>query len=472
LFFFRLAAGLMLARDSTQDFREEPAMTRDVLDVDLPGDIVHPQDSDYDTARAVFNSMIDRRPLAVVRCRETADVIRGVVFAAEHDLPLAIRGGGHNVAGYAVCDGGIMLDLSPMKGLRVDPQRRIAQAGPGLTLGELDRGTQQHGLATPLGVVSMTGVAGLTLGGGLGWLNGKYGLACDNLLAAEVVTADGEVLRASADQNADLFWGLRGGGGNFGVVTSFTYRLHPVGPVLAGGLCYPWARADEALRCHHEFVAAAPDELSTAVSLGLDPDSGEPLVTVAVCYCGSLEEGQRILRPLRAFGPPVADTIAVMPYVTWQSAPDAGFPSGRLHYWKAGWLRQLTPAAIETIMRFVPPMPSAASGVGLQRMGGAASRVAPSETAFAQRAEQYDFLILSQWGDPRDSERNLEWTRALFAAMQPHLESAAYVNNLGAEGADRVRAAYGENYSRLARVKRAYDPRNVFRLNQNIIPAT
>jgi FAD/FMN-containing dehydrogenase len=446
-------------------------MTTRALYVDLPGEVVRPGDATYDEVRAVFNGMIDRRPLAVLRCRETADVARGVAFARERDLPLSIRGGGHNVAGNAVCDGGIMLDLSPMKDLRVDPDRRIARAGPGLTLGELDAGTQQHGLATPLGAVSVTGIAGLTLGGGLGWLNGKHGLTCDNLLVAEVMTADGDVLLASAEENADLFWGLRGGGGNFGVVTSFTYRLHPVGPVLAGGLSYPWTRVREALRFHHEFMAAAPVELSTAVALALGP-AGEPVVTVAVCYCGPHEEGERVLRPLRAFGPPVADSIAAVPYLAWQSASDAGWPAGRLHYWKAGWLRQLTDAAIETMQRFVPRMPSITSGVGLQRMGGAASRVAPSATAFAQRAEQYDFLITSQWPDPRDSAPNLQWTRAFFAAMQPHLESAAYVNNLGVEGQERVRAAYGDNYPRLAELKRTYDPSNVFRLNQNIAITT
>ncbi|MDQ2708948.1 MAG: BBE domain-containing protein [Actinomycetota bacterium] len=264
---------------------------------------------------------------------------------------------------------------------------------------------------------------------------------------------------------------LLGGGGNFGVVTSFTYRLHPVGPVLAGGLSYPWTRIQESLRFHHEFMAAAPDELSTHVSLALDP-AGEPVVTVAVCYCGSHEEGERVLRPLRAFGPPVADTIGAVPYLAWQSAPDAGWPSGRQHYWKAGWLRHLTDAAIETMALHVPRIPSATSGVGLQRMGGAASRVAASATAFAQRAEQYDFLIASQWPDPRHSAQNLEWTQAFFAAMQPHLESAAYVNNLGAEGQERVRAAYGDNYPRLAALKQTYDPANVFRLNQNIATAT
>jgi hypothetical protein len=326
-------------------------------------------------------------------------------------------------------------------------------------------------LATPLGVMSGTGIAGLTLGGGLGWLNGRYGLTCDNLTAAEVVTADGDLLRVGPQEHPDLFWALRGGGGNFGVVTAFSYRLHPVGPVLAGGLAYPWAKAAEVLRFHDDFVATAPDELSTAVSLALDP-TGQPAVGFAVCWCGSPEDGERVLAPLRAFGPPLADTIGVTSYAAWQSAPDARFPIGRLHYWKSGYLRDLTPGAIETLLEHVPQMPSAMSGVGLQRLHGAAGRVAPTATAFPHRADQYDLLILSQWENPEDSRRNIAWTRGLFDALQPHLQDAVYVNNLGAEGPDRVRSAYGPNYPRLAEVKRAYDPTNVFRLNQNIAPET
>jgi FAD/FMN-containing dehydrogenase len=341
--------------------------------------------------------------------------------------------------------------------------------GPGLLLGDLDRGTQRFGLATPLGVVSMTGIAGLTLGGGLGWLNGRFGLACDNLLAAEVVTADGELLEVGPDEHADLFWAIRGGGGNFGVVTSFVYRLHRVGPVLAGGLAHPWARAADALRFHDDFLMTAPDELSTAVSLGVGP-TGEPAVGIAVCWCGGLEDGERALAPLRAFGPPLADSIGPTSYVSWQSAPDAGFPRGRLHHWKSGWLRHLTDAALDTLLEHVPQMPSSMSGVGLQHMHGAAGRVPGDATAFPHRADQYDFLILSQWADPADSSRNTAWTRGLFDAMTPHLEDAVYVNNLGAEGPDRVRAAYGSNYARLAEVKKAHDPTNVFRLNQNITP--
>jgi FAD/FMN-containing dehydrogenase len=438
--------------------------------LDVPGDVLRPGDAGYDSARAVFNAMIDRRPLAVVRCHDAADVARGIAFARDHDLVLSVRGGGHNVAGSAVCDGGIMLDLSPMTGVRVDPERRLAQAGAGLLLGDLDRATQRHGLATPLGVMSRTGIAGLTLGGGLGWLNGRYGLACDNLVAAEVVTADGEVLRVGPEEHTDLLWGLRGGGGNFGVVTSFGYRLHPVGPVLAGGLSFPWDAAGDVLRFHDEFMAAAPDELTTAVSLALGP-SGAPMLSLGVCWCGSPDEGERVLRPLRAFGRPALDAITVMPYVALQSAPDAGFPLGMQHYWKSGYLRHLTDEAIGTLLEIVRGMPPGVSGIGLQALRGAAARVPVAATAFPHRADQYDFLILAQWADPEESARTIAWARESFAAMAPHLEDAVYVNNLGVEGPDRVRSAYGPNRGRLAELKQVYDPANVFRLNQNIAPA-
>jgi hypothetical protein len=437
----------------------------------LRGSVVGPGDCGYDRVRAVFNGMIDRRPLAVIRCGDASDVLRCITFARRHDLPLSVRGGGHSVAGNAVGDGAVMLDLSGMKAVRVDPDARTVRAEPGLTLGEFDRATQAFGLATTLGVVSVTGIAGLTLGGGLGWLNGRYGLACDNLISADVATADGQLLRASAEENEDLFWGIRGGGGNFGVVTSFEYQLHPVDRVLAGGLSYPLSMAPLVLRFYDDFVKAAPDELSTSVSLGLTP-AGEPTVSITVCYCGPIEEGEHAVRPLRAFRSPADDTIQPTPYIVLQSARDEGFPSGRLHYWKSGWLRDVTDGAIETLMQFIPQIPSSASGVGLQQMHGVASRVAPSATAFPHRAEQYDFLIGSQWSDATDSDRNVRWTRALFEAMEPHLEESVYVNNLGDEGPGRVQAAYGENYERLVSVKRTYDPDNFFRANQNIDPST
>jgi FAD/FMN-containing dehydrogenase len=439
------------------------------LPPDFPAEVLRPDDAAYDDARSVFNAMIDRRPLVIVRCRSTEDVLRGVLLAREHDLVLSVRGGGHNVAGNAVCDGGVMLDLSPMRAVRVDPAARTAVAGPGALLGDLDRATQANGLATPLGVMSGTGIAGLTLGGGLGWLGGRFGLACDNLVAAEVVTAGGDVRTVDAETYPDLLWGLRGGGGNFGVVTAFTYALHPVGPVLAGGLVHPWSAAADVLRFHDEFVATAPDELATAVSVFRDPDAG-PLVSIGLCWSGDLADGERVLAPLRAFGAPLADTVTTLAYVDWQSAPDASYPRGRQHYWKSGYLRSLPDAAIDVLLDAVPDMPSTASGIGLQGMRGAASRVPVDATAFPHRTPQYDFLILGQWEDPADSERNIGWARRTFTAMTPHLADAVYVNNLGAEGPDRVRAAYGANHDRLVALKAKYDPDNVLRLNQNIKP--
>src|SRR5215212_9541985 len=435
----------------------------------LRGELIRPEDDGYDAARAVFNGMIDRHPALIARCAGVADVIKAVNFARTHNLPLSVRGGAHSVAGNAVCDGGVMLDLSRVKGMRVDPVRQTAQAQAGLTLGEFDLETQEFGLATTPGVVSMTGIAGLTLGGGLGWLNGKYGLACDNLISADVVTADVRMLTASEEENEDLFWGIRGGSGNFGVVTSFEYKLRPVGRVLGGGLRYPAAEARDFLRFYHEFASNCPDELSTAASLGHAPDSSV-VVGVAVCYCGPIEEGERVLHPLRTFGSPLEDNIQPMSYQTLQSAADAEFPLGRQHCWKSSWLKQLSDEAIEVMLGFVTEMPSSNSGVGLQQMHGAASRVDPDATAFPHRDEHYDFLIISQWSDPSDSEENIRWTREFFEAMEPFFESGVYVNNLGEEGEDRIKEAYGAHYERLAALKDNYDPTNLFRLNQNIRP--
>jgi FAD/FMN-containing dehydrogenase len=443
---------------------------RELLGTGLEGHVIYPGDALFDRARTVFNGMIDRRPLAVIQCADAFDVVRCIEFARQYDLPLTVRGGGHNVTGNAVRDNALMLDLSGMKAIHIHPDTATVRADPGLTLGEFDRATQKFGLATTLGVVSTTGIAGLTLGGGLGWLNGRYGLACDNVISADVATADGRLLRASEQENQDLFWGIRGGGGNFGVVTAFDYRLHPVDRVLAGGLSYPLSMAPRVLRFYDDFVETAPDQLATAVSLARAPD-GQLTVTIGVCYCGRVDEGERVLRPLRTFQPAVDDSIQLMRYVMLQSSRDEGFPFARLHYWKSGWLRHLSDGAIQTLMEFVPQMPSSVGAVGLQRMSGVACRVPPSATAFAHRFAQYDFLILSQWFEAADSARNVQWTEALFEAMQPHLEKSVYVNNLGDEGTERVRAAYGENYSRLVALKRSYDPDNMFRANQNIDPA-
>jgi hypothetical protein len=444
--------------------------TIESLQTGLRGVLLRPDDSGYNQARKVFNAMIDKMPGLIIRCAGASDVIRSIAFAREHDLSLSIRGGGHSVAGTAVCDGGLMLDMSGMKGVRVDPVERTADAQPGLLLGDLDRETQSFGLATPLGIVSVTGIAGLTLGGGIGWPNGKHGLACDNVRSAEVVTADGQLLVANANENEDLCWGIRGGGGNFGVVTRFTYRLHPVGPVLGGAVVYPLARARNVLRSYHEFMETCPDELATIASFGAGPDGGSVLA-LAVCYLGAIEDGERIIHPLRAFDTPLVDSIQPMDYCALQSGSDGAFPSGRLHFWKASWLKDLTDDAIEVMLRFVAEKPSTATTAALQDMHGAAARVDPTATAFPHRNHHYDFFILSQWTDPAESDENVRWTREFFEAMQPFLERGVYVNDLGNEGEDRVIAAYGANYERLVSLKDRYDPANLFRINHNIRPS-
>jgi FAD/FMN-containing dehydrogenase len=435
----------------------------------LRGTLLRPGDDGYDATRKVYNAMIDKRPALIVRCAGTADVMNAVTFARTHNLLVAVRGGGHSVAGKSVCDGGVLIDLSPMKGIRVDPTHRTAQAQAGLTLGEVDRETQAFGLATPLGTVSDTGIAGLTLGGGAGWLSGKYGLACDNLRSVDVVTADGRFLTASVGEHPDLFWGLRGGSGNFGIVTSFEYQLHPVGPVLGGMVLYEMRQAREVLRFYREFAHTCPDELSTMAAFLTAPD-GNPVLAIVVCHCGALAEGEKALKPLRTFGAPMTDLIQPMPYVEMQRLFDAGWPPGRLHYWKSNFLRTVSDDAIEMLVAYAAAVPSPMTYIVLQQMHGAASRVGPTETAFAHRTEQYFFGIYSVWIDPADSEKNIGWTREFWEAMQPFVERGVYVNDLGEEGDERVRAAYGSNYDRLVAVKNTYDPTNFFRLNQNITP--
>jgi FAD/FMN-containing dehydrogenase len=441
-------------------------MVTRALGQEIRGEVLLPGDRTYDRSRAVFNGMIDRRPAVIIRCAGVSDVIRGVEFARSNELTLSVRAGGHGVAGLAVCEGGVMLDLSPMKGIRVDPAGRTAEAQAGVTLAEFDHETQAFGLATTMGVVSMTGIAGLTLGGGLGWLNGRYGLACDNLLSADVVTATGDLLTASADEHADLFWGLRGGGGNFGVVTSFRYGLHPVRTVIGGGLVYSSTATRQVLRAYREFAGECAADLSTVASVFRGPD-GRPTAAVGVCHCGDAQAAEAALRPLRRIGPPVEDAIGPIEYADLQRRSDAGFPPDQQHYWKSSFLKTLTDDAIEVMIEFVEQMPSPTSGVGLQHLHGAAARVPREATAFPHRDNHHDFLILSQWPDPVDSPRNIDWTRRFYTAMTPFLEGAVYVNNLG-QGEDRVRDAYGANYERLVALKAAYDPTNLFRLNQNL----
>jgi FAD/FMN-containing dehydrogenase len=435
----------------------------------VSGPILLPGDSRYERSRRVFNAMIDRRPAMIIRCAGPGDVMQGVAFAREHGLRLSVKGGGHNVAGSAVCAGGVTLDLSHMRAASVDPVRRVATVQPGLTLADLDRETQVHGLAAPTGIVSMTGIAGLALGGGLGWLAGKHGLTADNLLAADVVDATGEVIHAGADHDPELLWGLRGGGGNLGVVTSFTFALYPVQRVLAGSMTYPARKARAALRLYHEFASGAPDELSANASLFRTPD-GDVACSIAVCHAGPRASADALLAPLRGLGPEL-DGIREMSYRELQRMSDHGFPAGQQHYWKSGYLTDLGAELIDVMLDFVARMPSRTSGVGLQQLHGAAARVDSEATAFPHRGSRYDCLILSQWPDPGESPRNIAWTRELFGAMAPFAAGGVYVNNLGDEGELRVRQAYGANYERLVDLKARYDPTNLFRHNQNVEPA-
>ena len=434
------------------------------------GQVLRPGDDGHEAARRIFNAMIDRRPALIVRCAEAADVSASVGFARTHALDVSVKGGGHNVSGKAVCEGGLMIDLSAMKDIRVDAQRRSARAEPGLTLAEFDRECQAFGLATPTGNVSPTGIAGLTLGGGIGWLNGKHALACDNLLSADIVTADARILTASATEHADLFWAIRGGGANVGVVTSFEYRLHPVGPVLGGGVAWPIERAKRVLAFYDEFARQCPDELSVNAGFAVAPD-GTHLLGIGVAWFGDLEAGSRLLKPLRGFEQPLVDEIGPLSYVDLQRGGDGAFPTGRRHYWKGGFLRRLGPEAIDVLVHFAITRPSLPTVIGLQQMHGAAARVAPTETAFAHRHDQWDCLMLSQWDSAADDDKNIRWTREFHAAMAPYLERGVYVNDLGDDEPDRVRAAYGANYERLVAIKAKYDPRNFFRGNQNVAAA-
>jgi FAD/FMN-containing dehydrogenase len=434
------------------------------------GEVLLPHDARFNDARQIFNAMIDHRPAVIARCTGAADVVTCVDFARAQGLEVSMRGGGHNVSGKAVCDGGLMIDLAPMKSVRVDPRHRTAQAEPGLTLAELDRDCQRFGLATPTGIVSPTGIAGLTLGGGIGWLGGKHGLACDNVLSVDIVNADGKLRTASPTDHSDLFWAVRGGGANVGVVTSFEYRLHEVGPVLGGAVAWPLDQAKRVLRFYGELAQACPDELSVNAGFATAED-GTPVLGLAVAWIGPLDAGERALKPLRTFGTPLIDGIVPMSYVDLQRGGDGAFPRGRRHYWKAGFLRRLGAEAIDVLMHFAATRPTPETAVALQQMHGAAARVAPGDTAFAHRHDQWDCLILTQWDRASDDDRCIRWTRELYAAVEPYLERAVYVNDLGGDDADRVRSAYGANYDRLVSIKTKYDPTNFFRWNQNVAVA-
>jgi len=436
----------------------------------VQGELLRPGDEGYEETRKVWNGMIDKRPALIVRCRGLADIIAAVTFAREHNVLVSVRGGGHNIAGKAVCSGGLMIDLSRMRSVQVDPFKRTARVEGGATLGDLDRQTQAFGLATTAGVVTHTGVVGLTLGGGVGRLARKYGLACDNLLAVELVTAEGQVLRASATEHAGLFWGIRGGGGNFGIVAACEFQLHPVGPVVLGGtVIYSLAQARAALKFYDEFARPAPDELSADAFLLTAPD-GERVFAISVCYIGPLARGERVLHPLRQFGPPVADQTGPIPYTELQAAGDVFFPPGLHYYYKSHFMTEISEDAIDALLTHFATVPSSRSLVAFQHYGGAVSRVGQAETAFSHREAQYNFIPAAVWTDSRESATHLSWVRELWDRIQPFSTGGVYVNNLGEEGEDQIRAAYGASYERLVALKNRYDPHNLFRLNANIKP--
>ena len=452
--------GTAVAESATEEFGSQ-----------LRGELIRPGHPEYDEARRVWNGMVDRRPALIARCTGAADVISAVNFARDNDLLVAVRGGGHNVTGNAVCDGGIVIDQSRRKGVRVDPATRTARAEAGATWGDFDHETGDFGLATTGGLITTTGIAGLTLGGGFGWLMRKYGLTSDNLLSVDMVTADGGFVTASAEENPDLFWGVRGGGGNFGVVTSFEYQLHELGPkLLAGVTFHPASRGREVLRHWRDFMSTAPDEVFS-LAYWVNDDDGQPIVGFMIGYVGPVEEGERVLRPFREFGEPISDEIHPQRYTELQSILDDVNPWDLQIYYKSNFLRELTDDAIDVILEYCNELPVVPSHGFIECLGGAVNRVDRNATAFNHRDGLYNFTMLSMWPDPADNERIIEWTRKFVGEMQPWSTADVYVNYLGIEGEDRVRAAYGpEKYQRLVDLKNRYDPTNLFRLNQNIKP--
>ena len=452
----------------------------DSLRAGFRGPLVVPGDGDYDAARAVWNAMVDKRPSVVARCTGPANVVTAVNFARERGLATAVRGGAHSAAGKGTCDDGIVIDLSLMKGIRVDPATRRVRAQGGVRWGDLDHETQAHGLATAGGVVSTTGISGLTLGGGFGWLTRRFGLSCDNLVSVDLVTAGGEQLVCSDTENTELFWALRGGGGNFGVATSLEYQLHPVGPLVLGGLIgWPLAQAAEILAFHREQSRTAPDELGisatfvTAPPLPFVPEAlhFQPAIVVIFCWSGDLDEGRAVIRPWLDLAPPI-QVVDAMPYTVMQSIQDEFAPPGRQSYWKAGYLTELTDDAITAAVDVAAQVPSPFSLAEIVLWGGAITRVAADETAYGQRDGRFLFNAVSMWEDPAATDANVSWARAFHDAMQPFATGGAYVNFLSEEGDDRIKAAYGaDKFARLAQIKAQYDPENLFRLNQNIPPA-
>jgi len=445
------------------------------------GNVILPGSGEYESVRRVWNGMIDRRPEIIARCGDVHDVVSAVRFARENDLQVAVRGGGHNVSGNAMCDGGIVIDLSRMKGIQVDAVQREVFAQGGLTWGEFDGATQACGLATPGGLVSTTGIAGLTLGGGFGWLSRKYGLSCDNLLSADVVTASGEVLTASTTEHQDLYWGIRGGGGNFGIVTSFRFKLHPVSTVYSTLVFRPVVEARQTLEFYRDFTAACPDDVSSFAALATAPPApfipassqGLKTVLIATCQCGALENAERVSRSVRTLGHPVAELSSPMPYVAIQCSSDPIAPPGMRNYWKSEFVAELSDQLIEVLTGALDSASSLMNAVHVYHMQGAISRVSTDATAYSYRNARFLVVIIASWTDPSQDTEQIRWARDLWERIRAFSLGGAYVNFLGNEGDERVRSSYGEaTYARLTSLKQIYDPSNVFRLNQNIPPGS
>jgi FAD/FMN-containing dehydrogenase len=455
------------------------AASVDVLKASFRGELIRPADTGYDEHRKVWNGSIDRRPGLIARCTGVADVLAAVRLAREHELLTAVRGGGHSFPGLSVCDGGIVIDLGRMKGIRVDPEARTVRAQAGVLLGELDRETQAFGLAVPAGIVTHTGIAGLTLGGGTGWIMRKYGLTIDNLLSVDLVTADGEFVKASDKENPDLFWSVRGGGGNFGIVTDFEFRLNPLGPrVMAGPVFWPMEEAAKVLRFYRDWIAGCPDELMTIVvqrkapALPIVPPDlvGKPVISIVACYAGPVEAGERLMRPLKSFGSPVLDLCMPKPFLVHQATFDPSFRHGCWYYVRSCDVAELNDDIIDTIAEYGRRIVSPITSLALWQMGGAVARVGKSETAFNGRNAGFTFNINGNSEAAEGFEAEREWARAYWSALRPY-HTSVYVNFLMQEGEDRIRQAYGaEKYDRLKALKRKYDPTNFFRLNQNIAP--
>ncbi|WP_280552739.1 FAD-binding oxidoreductase [Halomonas sp. 25-S5] len=457
-----------------------PPEEAEALAAGIRGGVITPADADYADARRVWNGMVDRHPALIARCLGSQDVRRAIDFARDHRMLVSVRGGGHHIAGNAVAEGGLVIDLSALRGVRVDPQGRTARVGAGALLGDVDHETQAFGLATPLGINSTTGVAGLCLGGGFGWLTRQYGLTIDNLLSADIVTADGQLHVVSASQEPELFWALQGGGGNFGVVTSFEFRLHPVGPqVHAGLVVYPFAQAQQVLRAWRDFSAGAPRELSVwtilrkAPPLPFLPESihGQPVVVFALVHNGALEEGERLAARVLEFGEPVGSMLGIQPYAGFQTAFDPLLTAGARNYWKSHNFQAVSDALIDTVIRGAEALPGPECEVFIAQLGGAAGEVAVADTAYAGRDANFVMNVHGRWQDPAEDDRVREWARGVFRDTSPFATGGGYVNFLTEDEAGRVDSAYGQNYARLQEVKRQYDPDNLFRINQNIAPA-